>query len=236
MKLLLRSGSGDYGVKRSEGNINFLRSGYANPYKRLVDSSTGTALTPSEPLGTVDRAFFDIFSLQDFSTPPYIGHLRGKVTKSGGSYEGSVDLISDGITQSSLKEPSPGPGLTDADLERYYFSSYANGLVSPHLIYSLDFPNCEVSGPDDVDGKWTVRFYGTPVEVSVSRLPRKGKKPLPSNPRPEDYTERVLLGTCAADLSFEYKTKHHSDMPNEVNGAPGKYQRLSTLWGDIKSQ
>ncbi len=30
---------GDYGVKRSEGNVNFLRSGYANLYKRSPNSA-----------------------------------------------------------------------------------------------------------------------------------------------------------------------------------------------------
>jgi len=219
-------------------------------YNRRVGmniGSGGAVLTSVGLSDPIELAFRTIFLSQNFGDPQsLIGHLRGKVKSSGNSYVPEyVDIIADTITRAVLTAPGV-PGLTDDDLEKYYFSSYTDlDAGDQHLVYGLNYPSCTVLGPDQA-GKWTVTFSGTPVELFVYKLPDgdggggggkgnngKGNKAPPGgNSSPaDDYTDHVTLGTYT-DLEFTYTTRHDPDFPN----APGKFKSLSVLWGDIKSQ
>ena len=161
-----------------------------------------------------------------------IGHLQvGVKTESVGIGEVLyVDFIVDTITRGVLK--AAPHNIAPAVLDQYKFSSY-NGLDTEyrHLVYSLNHQSCTINW-NDQNLIGTITFGGEAVDLFVYKQPTAlapGKKP-PKDDDPPPGLEPVNLGTVI--FPFAYTTGRAAD----ISPGPGKYKRLSVLWGDIKSQ
>ena len=192
-----------------------------------------TGLIPGTGLDPIPALFLQALQAEAVNLrDTLIGHLQvGVNTESVNIGEVLyVDFIVDGITRGVLK--AAPYNIASTVLDQYKFSSY-NDLAEDdrHLVYSLNHQSCTINwNNQNLIGTITIDDLDTPtpVELYVRKLsaaPAPGKKPPKGGPGPE----HVALGTVS--FPFEYTTGRAADLPG-----PGKYKRLSVLWGDIKSQ